>query len=203
MYPRKSHVWSRSRAGETGKVQSRDSASANAASPTRCPARTRWAFTLSRDLKRYIHPLWIMPRFPVRWRASRIQYLRPLSSYSRCSGLERQRAHRDRYWGAWVVLFILVPVLLFCAKVPVTGVYDIYFRLAFPARTCIRDRVTLHVYSRYNSVECTNLSFLHSVSYTTYIYSLSHTFFSRLILHVNRKIINLKITCLTHVYIYI
>lgn len=28
-----------------------------------------------------IYPLWIMPRFPVRWRASRVQYLRPLSSF--------------------------------------------------------------------------------------------------------------------------
>lgn len=54
-----------------------DSASANAAGRP----GARWAFTLSHDLKE-IHPLWIMPRFPVRWRASRIQYLRPLSSYS-------------------------------------------------------------------------------------------------------------------------
>jgi len=56
---------------------SRDSASANAAGRPGAP----WAFTLSHDLKE-IHLLWIMPRFPVRWRASRIQYLRPLSSYS-------------------------------------------------------------------------------------------------------------------------
>ena len=64
-------------AGETGKVQFCDSASANAAGRP----GARWAFTLSHDLKE-IHPLWIMFRFSVWWRASRIQYLRPLSSYS-------------------------------------------------------------------------------------------------------------------------
>lgn len=101
---RKSHVWSPN-PGETGKVQAHSEIAHR---------RTMSFYAFARFKE--IHLLWIMPRFPARWRASRIQYLRPLSSYSRCSGLERQRAHRDRYWGAWVVLFILVPVLLFRAR---------------------------------------------------------------------------------------
>jgi len=72
---RKSHVRSRSRWNGQSSV-----AIAHRRTLRVGRARTMSFYAFARFKE--IHPLWIMPRFSVRWRASRIQYLRPLSSYS-------------------------------------------------------------------------------------------------------------------------
>lgn len=144
-----------------------------------------------------IQPLWIMPRFPARWRASRIQYLRPLSSYSRCSGLEQASWSLLRRVGCPLHPRSHPPVP---RAAPVIGAYDIYFRLTSYVCICIRDmlcvRVTLHERAH------DSLFFLRSASYTTHAFFFS-CFFPRLILHVKSSTISdLKVTrLLLHAYV--
>lgn len=71
-WPRKSHV------ADHGETQSTQSSRVPIMHRTGArPTASFYAFARFKE----IYPLWIMPRFPVRWRASRVQYLRPLSSF--------------------------------------------------------------------------------------------------------------------------